>query len=51
MDYLAVQLGWRALRVEGYTPCLSVSNPLTQAKVQAPADKLDDLINTLNAQA
>ena len=28
---------------------LSVSNPPTQAEVQALADKLDELINTLNA--
>ncbi len=51
MDYLAVHLGWRALRVGGYTPCLSVSNPITQAEVRALADKLDELINTLNVWA
>ena len=28
---------------------LTVSNPPTQADVQALADKLDELINTLNA--
>jgi hypothetical protein len=28
---------------------LTVSNPPTQAEVQAIADKLDELINTLNA--
>jgi len=28
---------------------LTVSNPPTQADVQAIADKLDELINTLNA--
>ena len=28
---------------------LSVSNPPTQAEVQALADKLDELINTVNA--
>ena len=28
---------------------LTVSNPPTQAEVQALADKLDELINTLNA--
>ena len=28
---------------------LAVSNPPTQAEVQALADKLDELINTLNA--
>ena len=28
---------------------LTVSNPPTQADVQAMADKLDELINTLNA--
>ncbi len=49
MDYLAVHLGWRGLRVEGYTRCLSVSNPFTQAEVRALADKLYELINTLNA--
>jgi hypothetical protein len=38
------------LRVER-TPALglAVSNPPTQADVQASADKLDELINTLNA--
>ena len=30
---------------------LTVSNPPTQAEVQALADKLDELINTLNACA
>ena len=30
-------------------PGLTVSNPPTQADVQAIADKLDELINTLNA--
>ena len=28
---------------------LTVSHPPTQAEVQAPADKLDELINALNA--
>ena len=36
-------------RLIALTPLgLSVSNPPTQAQVQALADKLDELINTLN---
>ncbi|GEM_PF-1898138 len=30
-------------------PCLSVSDPPNQAEAQALADKLHELINTLNA--
>jgi hypothetical protein len=37
-------------RLISLTPLgLTVSNPPTQAEVQAIADKLDELINTLNA--
>ena len=37
-------------RLTSLTPLgLTVSNPPTQAEVQAIADKLDELINTLNA--
>jgi len=37
-------------RLISLTPLgLTVSNPPTQADVQALADKLDELINTLNA--
>ena len=42
--------GGASMTIIALTPLsLTVSNPPTQAEVQALADKLDELINTLNA--
>jgi hypothetical protein len=51
-QFQAIQNNFDDLRVRliALTPLgLTVSNPPTQADVQALADKLDELINTLNA--
>ena len=51
-QFQAIQNNFDDLRARliALTPLgLTVSNPPTQAEVQAIADKLDELINTLNA--